>query len=179
MNVESDLKPFRLLDLPPELRNRVYHFALEDTGEHELDLLCTRPYQPHRPITAICRKVRSESLGLYQGARAKFFRNHSFHISIDRSMEPARSLARILPKLPRKATVYSLVFILLSPMQDVPVARVEVETSREEDIVWTVMVPPLIERSLLLENCQKLLLVQLKMAAADLRMRLLSRGRSA
>lgn len=48
---------FRFLDLPAELRNRIYHYSV--VNERGL----VRPIQP--PITRVCRQLRQEALGIF------------------------------------------------------------------------------------------------------------------
>ncbi|KAK7987186.1 hypothetical protein PG996_006213 [Apiospora saccharicola] len=62
----ADQSPFRFLDLPPELRNEIYYFAL---GEHQTS---SEPYGPTTctalappALTRTNRQIRNETLGLY------------------------------------------------------------------------------------------------------------------
>lgn len=62
----------RLLELCPELRNRVYDYVLAPKGKY-VTIAKTNPAQP--PFLRTCRTIRSEASGMYYMTRR-------FHISI-------------------------------------------------------------------------------------------------
>lgn len=72
------MQPFRLLDLPPELRNRIYEHTLEDQAPHELDVFTYRTHVPEPAITAVSRQLRKETIGLLQEATRHFWDSHIF-----------------------------------------------------------------------------------------------------
>ncbi|KAK4539745.1 hypothetical protein LTR36_010398 [Oleoguttula mirabilis] len=96
--------PFRLLDLPPELRNRIYSYVFDDSALPELDLLATGRSSPPSAITVTTHQLRSETLGLHQQAMSAFWTDHKFSIYIenrdifeDSAMDSLLQWCRILP----------------------------------------------------------------------------------
>lgn len=53
-------RPFRLFDLPPELRNRIYHLALKEDDFVEITSSRIPP-----PWLSACKQIRSEALCLW------------------------------------------------------------------------------------------------------------------
>ncbi|KAL7775070.1 hypothetical protein CFE70_005986 [Pyrenophora teres f. teres 0-1] len=62
---EAEAMAFRFLDLPAELRNRIYELvAINDSGPTKLCLAqkSRSPYVDHASLTKVCEKVRNEYL---------------------------------------------------------------------------------------------------------------------
>jgi len=79
--------PFRLLDLPPELRNRIYTCIIEDiTMPPSTDVFSALQFLPDPTITAVSRQIRSESLGLFRQATTEFWSTHNFYLTIHRQI---------------------------------------------------------------------------------------------
>ncbi|KAK3713373.1 hypothetical protein LTR37_008565 [Vermiconidia calcicola] len=77
--------PFRFLQLPPELRNKVYDYVFEDAAHYYIAIasLPVSSLQPSPSITFTCHLVRSESLPLYHEATARFWASHDFYFTYD------------------------------------------------------------------------------------------------
>ena len=75
--------PFRILDLAPELRNRIYNCIFEDNAPHRLSLFDARAVAPPPAITAVSRRVRAETLGMYRAAGAAFWSSHVYCVSCE------------------------------------------------------------------------------------------------
>ncbi|KAK4895314.1 hypothetical protein LTR27_006657 [Elasticomyces elasticus] len=69
---------FRFLDLPAELRLRVYELYFEGNEGREIWLFRVRPHAPEDAITAVSRGVREESLPLYVRACHAFWATSTF-----------------------------------------------------------------------------------------------------
>lgn len=72
------MQPFRFLDLPQELRDRIYEYCVVDTDCPLLPGACTHPYmvkaaQP--AISKVCWQVRRESLEV-------FYKKNTFDVHI-------------------------------------------------------------------------------------------------
>ena len=64
---------FSFLDLPPELRNRVYSFLFHSrTPESYLDLAEAKRHIPQRALTHTCQQLRAETLNLHHDVARKF-----------------------------------------------------------------------------------------------------------
>jgi hypothetical protein len=85
---ECQLLPFRFLDLPPELRNRVYEHAFTGSGG----------LSPHH-LTQVNRQIRIESLQLY------YTRTHTLQIPLQ---NPAH-MARFLEWIESDSATFSLI----------------------------------------------------------------------
>lgn len=59
-------KPFRFLDLPPELKNRIYSLLLEDNTAEELrpQYHTPAPNNIHPNILSTCREINAEATGI-------------------------------------------------------------------------------------------------------------------
>ena len=79
----NDGQVFRLFDLPPELRNRIYTSIFEGDAPPRLSLLATKHCCPSAAITTTSRLLRKESLGLFQEALRLFWTGHSFYVPIE------------------------------------------------------------------------------------------------
>lgn len=83
MAPQAECSVFRFLDLPPELRNRIYYYVFTETSSHELNLLDRPPYYSNSAITSTSRKIRGESLSLYEQIVTDFWQTHAFYIKLD------------------------------------------------------------------------------------------------
>ena len=79
MTVEN----FRLLDLPPELRNRVYHCLFEDIAPHTLDVLDAASFLPDGGVTTLSHRMRHETFPIFEDARRCFWQNHIPLITVE------------------------------------------------------------------------------------------------
>jgi len=59
----------QLENMPPELRNMVYEFYLEDYKPTRVSLVDGKPVPP--PLTRVCRQLRAEFLPMWQAPDAK------------------------------------------------------------------------------------------------------------
>ncbi|KAK5703272.1 hypothetical protein LTR97_004221 [Elasticomyces elasticus] len=68
-------KPFRLMDLAPELRTRIYecYFEPEEFTFTEVDVLEIAEHAPCQAITAVSKLLRHETYQLYRDAEKDFF----------------------------------------------------------------------------------------------------------
>lgn len=84
--MDHDMKPFRLLDLPPELREQILLFALAQPQPIEPRVIVPRDAFVHRlpALTRASRLLRQESLPLY-------FEANIFHFKVRDVLEPTLS----------------------------------------------------------------------------------------
>lgn len=74
---QEAVQPFRFLDLPPELRNRIYEYCVTSPDDLLLPAACRHSSEPQAvqpPITRTCRQVRGEALPLFN--QLNVFRAH-------------------------------------------------------------------------------------------------------
>ena len=86
MESQGSTNHFPFLDLPPELRNRVYTFAFEDCLPKKLDLVPYKSFLPDAAITVACQQIRVESLSIFREAQSGFWKSHSWMIHFDSSI---------------------------------------------------------------------------------------------
>lgn len=163
----------RFLDLPPELRNRVYNILFEDRNGDEIPLLGTRQCRPSTAITVVCQQLRRETLRLCKEARASFFQNHTFCIVIDRNVGTTLNLENIITKLSRNVAIHKLAFIVTDPIDGIEFARIEARTSGQQEIEWSTILPPVTASRTLLENYARLMTIRIRMVMSLLRWSLL------
>ncbi|KAK5708478.1 hypothetical protein LTR17_020657 [Elasticomyces elasticus] len=75
-------QPFRLLDLPPELRVRIYECLYQDESVGDLDYLTLREHVPSVAITLTNRLIRHEAMPLYERATKSFYQQHIFYVKM-------------------------------------------------------------------------------------------------
>ncbi|KAK5688383.1 hypothetical protein LTS10_000361 [Elasticomyces elasticus] len=75
-------QPFRLLDLPPELRVRIYECLYQDEAARDIDYLTLRKQIPTVAITLTNSLIRHEVMPLYEGATKCFYQEHYFYIKM-------------------------------------------------------------------------------------------------
>lgn len=75
--ITEDKRPFRLLDLPPEIRNIIVGLAL--TGSGAISLTTSDdpdrglgPYPAEPPLLCTCRQLRTEGLAVFYSCNALF-----------------------------------------------------------------------------------------------------------
>ncbi|KAK4543944.1 hypothetical protein LTR36_004718 [Oleoguttula mirabilis] len=93
-----EVKVFRFLDLPPELRDEIYSCVFEDHARSDINLLDVRKALPDRTITLLSHQVRAESAGLYRQACGDFWQEHNFFIPIElraATLDPDRHLGHL------------------------------------------------------------------------------------
>jgi hypothetical protein len=71
-------KPFRFLDLAPELRNNIYEKYFE--ASTEIDLCDAYEHSPSTDICLVSKQIHSESIALFGDTKGKFWSDHSFHV---------------------------------------------------------------------------------------------------
>ncbi|KAK5121171.1 hypothetical protein LTR85_005655 [Meristemomyces frigidus] len=75
--------PCRLLNLPAELRNRIYDLVLEDTAPVEVDIFTAKKHMPSFGLISTCRQIRQENLLLHKEALSRFWRSHDFIVKLE------------------------------------------------------------------------------------------------
>lgn len=132
-------QPSHLMDLPPELRNRIYDFVFEDQAPQDISAFAAKALQPRSAIVAVSRQLRKETLGIQQQAIDQFMRQHTFFISADTlSLESPTNSGFIVPPSPLDLQTL-LVEATTSPM--LPIRQLELRFElrpphRDEVLVW-------------------------------------------
>ena len=114
-------KCFRLLDLPPELRARIYEYAFADESPEEVDLIQIESHLPWPALTAVSRLVRQESVPCFQDAFEKFWRGHvpctgffGAHVDLEESeQDRKRFSSKICARLERLPTFEGITAITI------------------------------------------------------------------
>lgn len=83
MSQETEIEAgfFRLLDLLPELRSRIYHYVFE-SSPRDINLLAAEAFAPPAAVTAVSRQLRKETCGLHERALNAFWTDNTFYVSI-------------------------------------------------------------------------------------------------
>ncbi|KAK3708771.1 hypothetical protein LTR37_011292 [Vermiconidia calcicola] len=154
--MHNDEKPeaFRFLDLPAELRNRIYedYFGHHSHDESELDLLQIRSHLPPSKITAVCNQIHNESQGLYEHVRADFLRANRFCLGtewhmVDKELLQKATLRKV-DQLPLALKLHKLNFRNVGRKHHwTDIVRVKAEVTTGGRIDWRVLYPPSIEYS--------------------------------
>ena len=74
----SKNKIFRFMDLPPELRNRIYEEVFEIGTDCEIDIFEATSRAPSAALPATCRQVHREGIGYLQDATCRFWTASKF-----------------------------------------------------------------------------------------------------
>lgn len=139
--MSTNIAVFRFLDLPAELRNRVYEFVVEDEGTTWLiDLFAVKACVPSAAVTQVSRQVRHESKDLYREATSAFWANLKISITIQsmtgkQQLEKTRQESIKLSKLPH---VFVRSLKMFGPIDAVDPARggqTSIEWRRGEGLV--------------------------------------------
>ncbi|KAK4543878.1 hypothetical protein LTR36_004652 [Oleoguttula mirabilis] len=97
---------FRLMDLAPELRNKIYFFAFHIGMPDEVEIFTAQSKVPSAALTIISRQVHNECVGLLHEATRRFWTEHKFFVAIapdfftdylnyKATLEPRRQALRI------------------------------------------------------------------------------------
>ncbi|KAK4894326.1 hypothetical protein LTR27_007459 [Elasticomyces elasticus] len=86
---------FRLLDLPPELRVRLYECYFEPDPEtsQAIDIFCVHDYAPKVAILRTSRLVRHESHSIGTQSIVKFFTQQKFAVDLEQDFPLTRTLS--------------------------------------------------------------------------------------
>ena len=113
MKVQEENKVFRFLELPPELRNRIYYFVFDDNSDYTLNLRDAPKLFPKFAITATSRQIHKESFWLLERAKKTFWKAHSLTLFIGRSTSTYMDKMIVLKacaKLPADANIHYMSF---------------------------------------------------------------------
>ena len=119
MDWEYDTLPFRLLDLPPELRNLAYEYMVEDEHDYQLDLTMWKAFVPDPWITAVSRQVRAEVMGFYKPALVDFWKTHFWYVELGSKLKNdgvRESVLSALHAMPKAASIREVQFLARSWM---------------------------------------------------------------
>ncbi|KAK3713374.1 hypothetical protein LTR37_008566 [Vermiconidia calcicola] len=84
MDAPMEAQPFRLLDLPAELRNHMYSFIFGDDSPTDCtNIFDLYRYAPEKAVTQTSRQIRSETIKLYRLAVTEFWSKNNVLIPID------------------------------------------------------------------------------------------------
>ena len=150
MAPHNDDMPFRFLDLPGELRNKIYAFIFEDAYEAtDLHLLVTPCYYSTTALTTVSQQIRTETLELYKQAARTYWASHSFYIEVD--CEDSRDLVEDqyheATRLPKGVIVQGMSFWFSSAALSASpghalYAKLSIHLDVGGNVVWTSALPP-------------------------------------
>lgn len=148
MSDRTPSKAFRFLDLPPELKNAIYSCYLEDASPYGIDILATRACLPDPAITAVCRRVRHEALGLHKEAVKTFCANHNFEVSFDTTTTDDNTELQIMrvmrehSKLPFKSDIARFTFMFFGGQTYFLSLRIECDAGEDGAVTHRAMLGP-------------------------------------
>lgn len=73
----DSITPFRLLELPPELRIMIYEYTFGDNAPQDLDLLNIQEHYPRHNLLQASKQVYDEAHHIYKRATQRFFRGRN------------------------------------------------------------------------------------------------------
>ncbi|KAK3705118.1 hypothetical protein LTR37_013485 [Vermiconidia calcicola] len=186
--VHNDENPeaFRFLDLPAELRNRIYqeYFKHHDNLDSELDLFHIRLHLPSSKLTTACRHIHTESQGLYEKARTGFLRANTFFIGTDWRSHHIKShrdaTMREALQLPSALKLYDLTFRHVGREHPwIDTLRIKAKAMDDGRIGWRALLPPNTEHRVAdQERYQDLMIRALQRKTEELVWRMSSTGSS-
>jgi hypothetical protein len=94
---------FRILDLAPELRNKIYEFAFTtpaETGE-DIDLFTSLGSMPSTSLLLACRQIHYEATGIYKESCHRYWTTGNFIVNRDVADAEAVDLD-LLPSMDRQ-----------------------------------------------------------------------------
>ncbi|KAK5121291.1 hypothetical protein LTR85_005457 [Meristemomyces frigidus] len=123
----SRARIFRFLDLPPELRNRIYSMVFEDNKPEEVNLLTVQTALVEPTITTLCRQVRHESIGLLRRAQSDFHSRHQFFVPVQggyalHEREHGLRLVALASKV-QVSNLQKFTFRVRAPEKDCPLVK--------------------------------------------------------
>ena len=115
-------KTIRFLDLPPELRNRIYSFAFHNRTASEIKIIGASCHAPSSSLIYTSSQVWNECFELFDDAQHAFWRGHKFTIELYLAHEAfadnAHGLLRACTAL-RNRPIQHLVFYIGAVVLDV------------------------------------------------------------
>ncbi|KAK3705117.1 hypothetical protein LTR37_013484 [Vermiconidia calcicola] len=131
--------PFRFLDLPAELRLKIYDFYFTTSSCLEPDLLQFRSHMPSPRLTTVCCQIHAETQEIYEKAKMVFARDTVF--SLNNSPE-RKVLMYAVRAVPRALHVRKVSFKLMGESHYIDHIRVEARMLSDGSVDWTLMFAP-------------------------------------
>ena len=141
MDAMNYSKTFRFLDLPAELRNRIYSIVFEHANEHPVELCHAQSSQPEWAVTLVSHQLRNESYRLYKRAKMTYWQSHDFIVAMDHrgSRIRLRETQSETLALPFANKIQNLSFILQS---NTATTKIHAKISGRDDVDWTLLWAP-------------------------------------
>ncbi|KAK5739897.1 hypothetical protein LTR17_004993 [Elasticomyces elasticus] len=101
-------KPFRLMDLAPELRTRIYECYFEPEGPQTISIFDITKHAPSQAITAVNKRMRHETYKIGKDAEREFFQRSFFlewcnrvhYDGVDKATQEIDRMSRLIEALP-------------------------------------------------------------------------------